>query len=312
MTASIVANVGGPIAAIGLLSDTTRVSTSSFNAYTASTAATQSVFSASVATSISSSSATFTAFSQSQNSFNLSATASLVELLNLSSSLSGGYATQGELDQSSSVLQANINQKLFTSSFNSYTQSTAASESAFSTSVASNFSQSYAYINSYTASTNIRLNNLEITSASLSIETSNLELFSSSQLLLNPTLATTGSNVFTGSQTITGSVYGNIVSLSITSQTASMDLSKGNFFTLTLVSGSSTELTATNIKAGQTINLLITQSTPASGSLTYNSTIKFPAGNNYIATAASASKDIITFITFDNSTIYASAINNLV
>jgi hypothetical protein len=129
---------------------------------------------------------------------------------------------------------------------------------------------------------------------------------------LNPTLATTGSNVFTGSQTITGSVYGNIVSLSITSQTASMDLSKGNFFTLTLVSGSSTELTATNIKAGQTINLLITQSTPASGSLTYNSTIKFPAGNNYIATAASASKDIITFITFDNSTIYASAINNLV
>jgi hypothetical protein len=312
MTASIVANVGGPIAAIGLLSDTTRVSTSSFNAYTASTAATQSVFSASVATSISSSSATFTAFSQSQNSFNLSATASLVELLNLSSSLSGGYATQGELDQSSSVLQANINQKLFTSSFNSYTQSTAASESAFSTSVASNFSQSYAYINSYTASTNIRLNNLEITSASLSIETSNLELFSSSQLLLNPTLATTGSNVFTGSQTITGSVCGNIVSLSITSQTASMDLSKGNFFTLTLVSGSSTELTATNIKAGQTINLLITQSTPASGSLTYNSTIKFPAGNNYIATAASASKDIITFITFDNSTIYASAINNLV
>jgi hypothetical protein len=312
MTASIVANVGGPIAAIGLLSDTTRVSTSSFNAYTASTAATQSVFSASVATSISSSSATFTAFSQSQNSFNLSATASIQELLNLSSSLSGGYATQGELDQSSSVLQANINQKLFTSSFNSYTQSTAASESAFSTSVASNFSQSYAYINSYTASTNIRLNNLEITSASLSIETSNLELFSSSQLLLNPTLATTGSNVFTGSQTITGSVYGNIVSLSITSQTASMDLSKGNFFTLTLVSGSSTELTATNIKAGQTINLLITQSTPASGSLTYNSTIKFPAGNNYIATAASASKDIITFITFDNSTIYASAINNLV
>jgi hypothetical protein len=312
MTASIVANVGGPIAAIGLLSDTTRVSTSSFNAYTASTAATQSVFSASVATSISSSSATFTAFSQSQNSFNLSATASIQELLNLSSSLSGGYATQGELDQSSSVLQANINQKLFTSSFNSYTQSTAASESAFSTSVASNFSQSYAYINSYTASTNIRLNNLEITSASLSIETSNLELFSSSQLLLNPTLATTGSNVFTGSQTITGSVCGNIVSLSITSQTASMDLSKGNFFTLTLVSGSSTELTATNIKAGQTINLLITQSTPASGSLTYNSTIKFPAGNNYIATAASASKDIITFITFDNSTIYASAINNLV
>jgi hypothetical protein len=104
MTASIVANVDGPIAAIGLLSDTTRVSTSSFNAYTASTAATQLQFSQSVATSFSQSNASFNQFSQSQNSFNLSATASLVELLNLSSSLSGGYATQGELDQSASVL----------------------------------------------------------------------------------------------------------------------------------------------------------------------------------------------------------------
>jgi hypothetical protein len=122
-----------------------------------------------------------------------------------------------------------------------------------------------------------------------------------------------GGTQISGSSVFTGSVQGNVVALSITSNTASMDFNAGNFFTLTLVSGSiPTRLEPTNIKAGQTINLLITQSTPASGSLTYNSTIKFPAGNNYIATAASASKDIITFITFDNSTIYASAINNLV
>jgi hypothetical protein len=312
MTASIVANVDGPIAAIGLLSDTTRVSTSSFNAYTASTAETQSVFSASVATSISQSSNAFNTFSASQNSFNLSATASLVELLNLSSSLSGGYATQGELDASSSALQANINQKLFTSSFNDYTQSTAASQSVFSSSVATQFSQSYAYINTYTASTNIRLNNLEATSASLSIETANLELFSSSQLLLNPTLATTGSNVFTGSQTITGSVYGNVVSMSIASQTASMDLTVGNFFTLNLVSGSTTHLTATNIRPGQTVNLLLTQPSDGTGSVSYNSTFDFPAGNAYIATAFTSSKDILTFITFDSSIIYATSINNLV
>jgi hypothetical protein len=109
VSASIVPNVDGAIASITVLSDPSKLDSSSFNSYTASTAATQSVFSASVATSISSSSATFTAFSQSQNSFNLSATASLVELLNLSSSLSGGYATQGELDASSSTLQNNIN-----------------------------------------------------------------------------------------------------------------------------------------------------------------------------------------------------------
>jgi hypothetical protein len=292
--------------------DGTKLNTASFNEYTASTQATQSVFSASVATSISQSLNTFNAFSQSQNSFNLSATASLVELLNLSSSLSGGYATQGELDASSSALQANIDTKLNTSSFNDYTQSTAASQSLFSASVATSFSQSYAYINNYTASTNIRLNNLEITSASLLIETANLELFSASQLLLNPTLATTGSNIFTGSQTITGSIYGNVVSMSIASQTASMDLRVGNFFTLTLVSGSTTHLAASNIIPGQTVNLLLTQPSDGTGSISYNSTFDFPAGNSYIATPITSSKDIISLITFDSSIIYATSINNLV
>jgi hypothetical protein len=109
----------------------------------------------------------------------------------------------------------------------------------------------------------------------------------------------------------TGSVLGNITPLTIASNTASMDLSLGNFFSLTLVSGSTTRLNPSNIKQGQTINLLVTQAAIGTGSLSYNSTFKFPAGNAYVATQASGSKDIITFVTFDNSTIYAAAINNL-
>lgn len=109
VSASIVTNVDGPIANVTIEQDGTKLNTSSFNDYTASTAATQSVFSASVATSISASSNSFNQFSASQNVINQSVTASLQELLNLSSSLSGGYATQGELDASASVLQANIN-----------------------------------------------------------------------------------------------------------------------------------------------------------------------------------------------------------
>jgi len=195
-----------------------------------------------------------------------------VQLLNLSSSLSGGYATQGELDQSASVLQANIDTKLNTSSFNAYTASQTG-------------------LNAFTASTEVSLTNLNSKTGSY---------------------ATTGSNVFIGSQTITGSVYGNVVSMSIASTTASMDLSLGNFFTLTLVSGSTTHLAASNIKEGQTINLLITQAASGSGSLSYNSTFKFIPGNQYTASASTGSKDILTFITFDNSNIYASAIKNLV
>lgn len=101
VSASIVPNVGGPIASITVLADQTFATSASFNAYTAST----NDWTASAKVSITS----LNAFTASQNSFNSSATASLQELLNLSSSLSGGYATQGELDQSASVLQNNIN-----------------------------------------------------------------------------------------------------------------------------------------------------------------------------------------------------------
>jgi len=132
-SASLVQNIQGNIATLTFTSDNAKVNTSSFNDYTASTAATQSVFSASVATSFSASNATFTAFSASQNNFNLSATASLQELLNLSSSLSGGYATQGELDYSASVLQANIDTKVDSASFNSFTASQFVSNSYFAT-----------------------------------------------------------------------------------------------------------------------------------------------------------------------------------
>jgi len=278
MTASITANVNGNIADISLINDNTKIGTASFNAYTASTNSSISnlnQFSASTlirliniestTASLNSSVSNLNAFTSSQNIWNASATASISQLLSLSASLSGGYATQGELDASSSQLQNNINTKLNTSSFNSYTASQVGTNA-----------------------------------------------FTASQLLLNPTFATTGSNSFTGSQTITGSVLGNVTTLSITSNTASMDLNKGNFFTLTLVSGSTTQLAASNVKAGQTINLLVTQAAVGSGSLSYNSTFKFTPGNQYTASVSSSAKDIITFITFDNSNIYASAIKNLV
>jgi hypothetical protein len=340
MTASITANVNGAIADISLVSDNTRVSTSSFNAYTQST---------------DSSISNLNQFTASQIPFNNSATASIVQLLSFSSSLDTGYVTEAELSAVSTSLNNNINTKLNTSSFNSFTQSVVAA--GYATTGSNTFVGNQTISSSLFISGNINMvngsdiithhvkaagsNGLELQNASSGIIVSmgagggtqaaftgaltansvsassftglgNLTTFSTSVDSRLDITATTGSNSFTGSQTITGSVLGNIVPLTISSNTASMDLSTGNFFTLTLVSGSVTQLTATNIKAGQTINLLITQANPASGSLTYNSTIKFPAGNGYVATAASSSKDIITFITFDSSTIYAAAINNLV
>jgi hypothetical protein len=129
---------------------------------------------------------------------------------------------------------------------------------------------------------------------------------------LSASLATTGSNSFTGSQIITGSVYGNLTSLSISSQTASMNLVNGNFFTLSLVSGSATRLEASNIRQGQTINLRITQPSVGFGTITFGSSIEQPATNPYSATTSANAVDILTFISFDSSSLYTAAIKNLV
>ena len=121
----------------------------------------------------------------------------------------------------------------------------------------------------------------------------------------------TGSARLTGSFQITGSVTGRPISLPTASGTASLNCSLGNFFTLTLSSSFTMLLSASNIQPGQTINLRITQ--PAtSGSLTYSSAVfKFPGGIPYTASASGSTVDIISFISFDSSTLNGTAIKNL-
>ena len=137
----------------------------------------------------------------------------------------------------------------------------------------------------------------------------NVGLLSGSSVIA-PTFPYTGSAEITGSLTVTGSVAGAVQTLSIVSSTASLDLSRGNFFELNLESGSVTHLSPTNIQPGQTINLKITQPT-TSGSLTYDNTLKFPGGIPYSASATGSVTDIVSLISFDSTTLYATAIKNL-
>lgn len=256
------------------------------------------LYSASVDSRISTTSASLALFSGSQYktdsaSFQSQITTNSASFAAYSSSLQATFATQAELNLSSSQLQSNINTKLDTASFNSWTNSVYI---PFSTSVDSRL---------------------------------DLEEFKST------TFATTGSNSFVGNQTITGSVIisssidndfivigksiysgsvrGNVVSMSISSQTASMDCSLGNFFTITLVGGSTTYLTATNINAGETLSLRVTQPSGSFGNLTSNnSVIKFPQAFPYIATLASEAIDILSFQSFDTSSLLGVGINKLV
>ena len=113
-----------------------------------------------------------------------------------------------------------------------------------------------------------------------------------------------------GTINISGSLVNQPITLPTASGTASMDCSKSNFFNLTLSGSYTLFLSASNIQPGQTVNLRVTQ--PAtSGSLNYGSQFKFAGGIPYSASATGSAVDIISFISFDTTTLYGSAIKNL-
>jgi hypothetical protein len=116
------------------------------------------------------------------------------------------------------------------------------------------------------------------------------------------------SNV-TQNAVFSGSVRGDVSALSISSQTASLDCSTGNFFTLQLVSGSNTFVNPSNILPGQTINLRV--NTTGSGTVTFPSSVKQVSGSAYVPTTTTG-VDIVTFISFDSTSLNLSNIKNFV
>ena len=101
VSASIVPNVGGAIASINIEQDGTKLDSASFNAYTGSNNTKW----------------------DNLSPFTASLTASVQELLNMSASLSGGFVTEGELQAATQSLINQINTKLDSASFNTYTAS---------------------------------------------------------------------------------------------------------------------------------------------------------------------------------------------
>jgi hypothetical protein len=213
-------------------------------------------------------------------------------------------------------------------SFNSYTSSTNSRLTNIETTTASLLIQTQ-NLETFSSSALISINNLNTTTASLLIETSNLEAFTSSQSLLNTTFATTGSNNFVGNQTITGSlilsssaitelqvvgnaeftgsVAGNVVSASITSNTASIDFNLGNYFEVTS-SVTPLHLNVTNIKPGTTSTLIVSAS--ASSSILFSPNVAQPSGSAYSGSLGSI--DILSLVAFNTSKVNLVATKALV
>jgi len=129
---------------------------------------------------------------------------------------------------------------------------------------------------------------------------------------LSSTLDVAGTTTLKGSTILSGSVRGEVRALSITSQTASLDCSTDNFFTLLLVSGSTTHVNPSNILPGQTINLRVKQASAPSGSISFASSVKQVSGSAYTPTSTANAEDIITFVSFDSTNLYLSNVKNFV
>lgn len=138
---------------------------------------------------------------------------------------------------------------------------------------------------------------------------SNLVYASGSQVQITGSFKSTGSSNFIGSQIVTGSTRGNVTALSIATNTASINLSLGNFFTLQLIPGSNTYINPSNILPGQTS--ILTISTTGSATVSFPSSVKQPSGSAYIPTTT-AGVDIVTLASINTSSLYVVSIKNMI
>ena len=123
----------------------------------------------------------------------------------------------------------------------------------------------------------------------------------------------TGTIVSINSATeITGSLRGQVSTLSISSNTASVNMSTNNFFTLALVNGANTHINPTNINPGQTVNIRVTQGAAGTGTVSFPSFVDQPSGSLYTGSAVANAIDIVTMITFDSSIVFVSSVRNMI
>jgi hypothetical protein len=115
-------------------------------------------------------------------------------------------------------------------------------------------------------------------------------------------------NTFVGNQIISGSLRGNVLTLtpvtsSISASTVTMDCSLGNFFTLTLPTASTATINASNIQPGETVQLRVQQQS-VTGSVILGSGFTLATGSIYEASNVANKSDILSFISFDTSSLY--------
>ena len=111
------------------------------------------------------------------------------------------------------------------------------------------------------------------------------------------------------SLTVSGSLQGTVVPLTVASSTASLNMSASNFFTLQLVPASNVYVNVSGQLPGQTVNLRI--NTTGSGTVSFNSVVKQASGSSYTPTTGTG-VDVVSLIAFDSSNVYLANVKNLI
>jgi hypothetical protein len=126
---------------------------------------------------------------------------------------------------------------------------------------------------------------------------------------INGTSGTSFTSPYVGNLVFSGSVRGSVRALSIASNTASLDCSLNNFYTLQLVQATNTFINPSNILPGQTINLRV--NTTGSATVSFPTSVKQVSGSPYVPTTTTG-VDVVTFVAFDSTSLLLSNVKNLV
>lgn len=258
------------------------------------------------------------------NSYTQSTDIRLDNIEAFTSSLVADFVTDVEYSASIAVVTGSlieqIDTKLDTGSFNDWTSSVYLVDSA-------SFDDRIDQLEVDTGSQDQRLDSLEAFTSSQETINSGYNTFTSSYYTdsasfdnrIDELVAETGSyarldidNNFVNDNFFSGSVRGSVYTIPINSNTASIDCSKGNFFTLEQSSASETHLKAENITGGRTITLRINKTDAGATIVVDSNTIKMPSGFSYSISAGDTKQDVISFVTFDTSAIYGVASNNFI
>ena len=104
-------------------------------------------------------------------------------------------------------------------------------------------------------------------------------------------------------------VYNDVNTVTIASNTASLDLDSSNTFKFTAQS-TATHIATTNLKAGQVINIEITQDVGGAGTITFDPEFKFPGGVAPTLSTTANAIDNISAVSYDGTKLLTNATQN--